>query len=350
MRRWICIGLALSGCGGGGNPVVSVVPAASPVDVVNVEDGEFDENWVLDARVHAKRHALVTAQVSGEVRASEVSAGDVVHEGQILMRIDDGLVKARMEAARAKWDEAQAVANASRTLRNNLRATAGGPTIAAEAEKASAKAMEYDARARAARAKLETVSVELVRHQIKSPFAGLIARRHVDVGDHVFHGDVLMELVSIGEVEVWVDAPADAIGGLEPGGTATLEGQDTLVGEILAVIPVVDPETDTVRIRILPSEPRPWLMPGASLGVRLPVTRLAEGRVIPPEALLRRPDGDFVVRVVDGRAVHVRVTILARGDDGYLLGPQGLEVGDEVVVQGHGRLHNGQLLAINGQE
>lgn len=334
-------------CGGGSSaPIVSVAPAAAPVEVVMVTDGEFDETWALTGYVRSKQHARVTAQVAGEIRSADVFPGDVVEEGDVLVRIDDALVKARMEAARAKWSEAKGIAEANRTLRNNLQAVAGGPTMAAEAAKASAKANEYDAIGRAARAHMETISVELVRHEVKAPFRGLVARRHVDIGDSVFAGDLILDLVSLGEVEVWVDAPADAIGGIEPGTSATLEGEDRLVGEILAVVPVIDEETQTVLVRILPGEPRPWLMAGADVGVRLPVTTPAEGRVVPKGALLERPDGAYVVQVVEGRATYLEVTVLARNDEAVLLGPDGLEAGDEVVVRGHDRLRAGQLLAV----
>lgn len=337
----------LAACSGGQSaPIVSVAPTAAPVDVVMVVDGEFDESWELFGVVRSKQHARVSAQVAGEIRTADVFPGDVVEQGDVLVRIDDALVKARMEAARAKWSEAKGIAEANRTLRNNLKAVAGGPTMAAEAAKASAKASEHDAIGRAARAYMETISVDLVRHEVKAPFRGLVSRRHVDVGDTVFAGDVVLDLVSLGEVEVWVDAPAAATGGIEPGTSATLEGEDRLVGEILAVVPVIDEETQTILVRILPSEPRPWLMAGARVGVRLPVTTPAEGRVVPKEALLERRDGDFVVSVVDSRAVHLAVNVLARNDDSVLLGPEGLEAGDEVIVRGHDRLRSGQLLAL----
>ncbi len=333
----------LIGCSGTGQNVVSVVPSAAPITTAMVTEGEFDETWNLVGRVIPRQHALLAASVSGEVRLVGVSPGDLVEEGAVVLGFDDALIKARMDGARAEQESHKSIASAYWGLRANLE---GGDGTAADGHKASATASEHEARARAARGRLETLSVELVRHEVRAPFQGLVTRVYADVGDSLFTGDPVAEVITLGEVIVEVDAPGHAMTGIEPGQTATLEGGDVMSAEIIAVIPVIDPKDGTMRVRIQPAEPRPWLVAGATVHVRLPIVQLEEGLVIPRAALLQRGSDNTVVRVVDSRAVHVRAQVIATLDDEVLVIAPELEAGDDIVLTGHDRLRTGQLLQI----
>jgi membrane fusion protein (multidrug efflux system) len=299
------------GCGGAPSQVVTVAPPSIPVLYEEVKAGELDETWTMTGVVRAASYATVAAQVPGEVRRVDVVEGAMVEQGAAMLLVDDAAAQASL--ARFK----------------------------AEAELAAANG---DGRAPWLRARVDELGVELVRHEIKAPFRGIVARRYVDPGDWVFPGDPCFDLVTLGEVEVVLDGPPELVGDVQPGATATLVGRNKVLGEVMAIIPVRDVQTGMVRVRVRPAEPRDWLIHGAEVGVQLPLTRTAEGVVVPVEAVVDGEVGPEVVRIAGDRAVRVPVVRLAWSDDAVLVRAPDLRAGEEVVVTGPDRLRTGQLI------
>jgi membrane fusion protein (multidrug efflux system) len=334
----------LVSCAPAAAPVVSVAPLEVPVEVALVGPSEIDDVWAFQGTVRAREQARLAAGASGEVRAVAVDEGDAVEPGDLLLEIDAALVKARMEAARAKQAAAGAEAAAWRVLRDKAAAV-GGPTAGVEAARAEAQAQVAEAQGRVARAEVETLSVELVRHELRAPFRGVVAVRRPNVGDFVYAGDPQFELVGLGEVEVLVDVPASALGDVEPGGSATLSGRDVVLGEVMAVVPAVDARTGTVRVRIKPNEPRAWLVPGAAAAVQLPGVVATEGVSVPKAALHDRGGQPTVVRVARSRAMPTPVRVLAEaGPTALVVGE--LREGESVVVRGADRLVAGMIVTV----
>lgn len=303
----------LVGCGLSGGSVVTVAPPAVPVEVALAEDGRSDESWRMGATVRARQYARLAAGATGELRQVMAEEGVLVDEGALLAELDDGLIRAQIDRARAEAD---------------LASAAG------------------DYKAGALKLAVSELSVQLVRHTVRAPFQGIVAARYVDVGDWVFMGDPVVDLVSVGEVEVVVDAPGELIGDVQPGAAAAIVGRDTVIGEVLAVVPVQDPVTHLVRVRVRPGEPRDWLVHGAATEVRLPITRATDGVVVPTSAVAHTEVGPMVIKAAGNRAVRVPITRLAWTDDLVLVEGAGLSAGDAVVLSAPDRLYTGQLLDI----
>lgn len=304
--------LLLIACQPQGGQVLSVSAPAVPVDVATVTEGELDDDWALPGQVRAANYASLGVGATGEVRTVAVNEGAIVDQGAVLLTIDDALAKAQLDRARAELDAAAAVGNATAALKGRV----------------------------------DELGVTLVRHELRAPFKGLIASRYRDVGDWVFVGDIAFDLVSIGEVEVIVDGPPELLGDVQPGATASLVGRDTVLGEVLAVLPVIDPATGLVRMRVQPAEPREWLVHGATVSVQVPLARTSHGVVVPRDAIVRSELGQEVVRVSGSRAIRVPVVELATSHDDVLVRGKDLRVGDRVVTRGGDRLYTGQLLAV----
>lgn len=315
MGRYLGI-LGLVACGTSAAPVVTVMPPAVPVSVAEARAGALDDTWILPGVVRAQAYASVAAQVSGEIRTFDVREGQVVEEGAVIATLDTSMIKARMDRAKADLDVSYSIG---------------------------------DGKAAGIKARLDELSVELVRHEIRAPFRGVVAARYEDVGDSIFPGDALVDLVSFGLVEVIVDGPGSLVGDVQAGAAATVVGTDTVVGEVVGIVPAVDPRTGLTRMRIVPSEPRPWLIHGAEVGVKLPLSRETAAVVVPKAAIVRSEDGPTVLRVVEERAVRVLVTELGWSGDDALVRGNGLEAGDTVVAAGGDRLRSGALLKIEAE-
>lgn len=324
----------------------SAGPAPVPVDVAEARVGELDDTWTLLGDVRPLEHAALAAQAAGEVRRVEVREGAMVSQGDLLLEVDRALAKARLDGARAQVDEAKVDVDLARIDLGRLQELPGGVAAASEVDAARASVAGAEARVRNLQARVDELSVEYVRHEVRAPFAGVIVARYRDTGDYVFSGDIVLELVSLEQLEVVVDGPVELLGAVEAGRQASLVGKDVLMAEVLAVVPVLDARTRTVRVRLKPDEPRPWLVPGGTVGVQLPVSRSEDGVVVPRDALVRGAAGTHLMRVAEGRAVRVDVTVLATNDTEVLVSGKGVEPGDVVVTKGNERLRAQQPVQI----
>ena len=112
------------------------------------------------------------------------------------------------------------------------------------------------------------------------------------------------------------------------------------------MVPAVEPTTRTIRLRVMPKEPAPWLIPGDAVDATIEVVTRSEGVVVPRDAVVSGVAGDRVFVVgPDDTALKVDVDVLMGDADEALLAPNAaLAPGKEVVVRGNERLRPGQPL------
>jgi multidrug efflux pump subunit AcrA (membrane-fusion protein) len=117
--------------------------------------------------------------------------------------------------------------------------------------------------------------------------------------------------------------------------------------EVRGIVPALDARTRTLRLRLEPSAPTPWLTPGMTLDVIFAVVRGGDDEprlIVSRDALVRGPGGVRVMKVVDEQAVMAPVEVVATVDDDALVRSPGLAAGDRVVVRGNERLRPGQAV------
>jgi RND family efflux transporter MFP subunit len=313
-----------------------------------VRSGSIEAEWSFLGDVSALQHARLAAGASGEVRRVLVRVGDYVKRGDLLVEVDPSLAAARMRAASAS--KQAGAAQLERAQRDAERLSVAGPDIAAAAE--IEQATSERKRAVAERGRLKAAEAEaraeLGRHRVTAPFDGVVATRRVDPGDWVDPGVEVIEVIDVRDVEVLASVPPDVARYLSVGDKATFERRnETTPATIRGIVPALDAESRTVRLRLVPDEPTTWLLPGAAVDVRLTIERGEEGGlVVPRDALVYGIASIQVVKSVDGKAEPLPIEILARGREEVLIRADGLAVGDTVVTRGNERVFPGQPLIV----
>lgn len=322
-------------------------PVAARVEVVKVSQRTLTDRWVFLGEVRATTRARLSAGAVAEVQRVGPRVGDRVETGEELVMLDVSLARAQVAAARAsKTATAQELAQAER---DRARARQLGASILAEAEieRDETRARSLADRTAALRAAERQAKAALSRHRVIAPFAGVIAERFVEVGDWVSPGDPVVELFDDTKVEVWVAGSEALLAEVAVGDRATIvHGQTSVVAEVAGVVRALDPVTRTGTVRLIPDDKPNWMLPGTSLDVEFSVVRDEPGVVVPRDALVYGAVGTRVVRVVDGVASPLPVTVIATVDDAALVRGEGLLVDDEVVVRGNERLRPGQAVQV----
>ncbi len=174
-------------------------------------------------------HYTVASRVPGRVVALLAREGDAVTRGQLLVRLDDARLRARLDQARqavaaaeATLQSAQSAERQARRDRDRLRKLHARETASRqEAEQAElAWQMARDrleaARARRDQARAGVAEVETLLDdlEIHAPAAGVITTRVVAEGEVVAPGSPLLDIVDLDRLYLKVYVPAKEIGKL----------------------------------------------------------------------------------------------------------------------------------------
>jgi len=322
-------------------------PPPMRVEIAEARIGVLHDEWVFLGEVHSVLRAQLGAGADGVVQSITVRLGDRVTEGQWLVRIDPSLARARVAAAEASRTETtEELAQASR---DRGRAERLGAAVLSEAEieQNVMRTQTLQARAERLDAAQREARVQLDRHRVAAPFTGVVATRHVDPGDWVSLGQPLLELVDDQQVEVIVPVSADLVGRIEVHDPVELRIHDHEVsGKVVGIVRALDPVTRTAPLRVVPDVVDPWLFPGISVDVAFAVDRTEPGVIVPRDAIVHGAVGTRVVKIVDAKAMHVLVRVIASADHESLVQGEGLAEGDRVVIRGNERLQPGQAVEI----
>lgn len=206
------------------------------------------------------RTVELTAEVGGRVLSVDVRPGDQVAAGRVLAVLDTADVRRRLDAERAalaaaRLDQRRLELELARAEQEQGRLSRLDGLVAQRDLDAAAFRVE-DTRARVELAAAERERVEagvgrlddeLGRSEVRAPFAGTVALRHVDPGAVVQPGAPVVRLLGGEEPFVRFAVPPERAGALAPGDRVRVEldggaggGTPTLGATIRQVSPEVD--------------------------------------------------------------------------------------------------------------
>ena len=182
-----------------------------------------------DADLYSRLMVEETAGVGIPVTAIHVEVGDRVAEGRLLATLESA--DARLEVQAAEPVAEMAASNLHRV--EELAAT--GVVSQAEHEDALL-------RSRTADAALDKARLNLSRTEVRAPFAGLVSRRYVRVGDMVDDEIPLFRVTAMAPLRARLVVPESEVAAFAPGGAVRLTAADGSEGTARMII--LGPTTD----------------------------------------------------------------------------------------------------------
>lgn len=190
---------------------------------------------------------------------------------------------------------------------------------------------------------IETSSQVLTEFDIYTDMEGIVLSRKIARGDYISRGAVLFEIADLSSVWVLLDAYESDLAWITSGDRVTFTVASFPGREFSSTIhfidPQVDPQSRTAAVRAHAANKNMMLKPEmfvrASLSARLPTKE--KSVVIPRTALLWTGLRSVVyVRAPDSEtpAFEMREIVLGPRAGDYYLVEEGLEPGEEVVVNG----------------
>ena len=290
--------------------------AKTYVKVATPSAGGASTTLTLPGTLQGFMQSPISARASGYVKRWTRDIGSRVARGELLAEIESPEIDQQLSQARAAREQAKAaLALAGSTLERweELRRTG----MVSQQQLDERRGAEAQARATlaAADANVERLRQMQSFNRITAPFAGLITRRNVDVGDLIDAGGAraLFVLAQTDPLRVYVEVPQAYAHLVKPGQEVTirqaeLRGRE-FRGEVARTAQAIDAATRTMQVEIALPNRDGALLPGAYVQVSLPVAG-GEGLVIPTNALMFRGEGTRVASVGgDGRVKLLKVKL-----------------------------------------
>ena len=344
--------------------LLSWIKRAKPVDVIiaSVEQGEV-QRTVTNTRagtLKACRRAGLSPSIGGQIARLPVKEGDIVKKGQILLKIwnEDlsarvSLAKSEILASQSRIKEACVMAKVAKSEAARLTALLKkGLTSADTAERAVGDAKSRGAACQAAksfaevsRARLAVAQAALERTFLRAPFDGTVAEVTGELGEFVTPSPVGIPTppaVDIIDTQcLYVLAPIDEVDApeIKPGMPARISldayKKKFFNGEVRRIAPyVLDREkqarTVDIEVNFIKEDDNINMLPGYSADVEIIIDSHANVIRIPTEALL---EGQKVfIYEKDDKTIYEKDVTTGLSNWKYTEILEGLEQGEQIVT------------------
>lgn len=308
--------------------------------------------------VEARRRSRIAPEIGGRVVEIRRREGERVKAGEVLVRLGEESLRARLEQAKEGVPLASARLEDACLHRDRARRELERTQRLAEQKVASADrldALQYGfdsarvaceaAKAELAQAKasLRAAESELSKTTITAPFDGIVAEVNVEVGEWVTPSPPLLTSPAVIDLidptSIYVSAPMDEVdaGAIRPGlpVRVSVDSQPgaSFVGRVARVAPyVLDTEAQNrtleIEVELEDEKIAEALLPGTSADAEVILDTRPDVVRIPTSALLR---SEKVLVLEDGVLVE-RVVELGLRNWQYAEVKSGLALGERVVV------------------
>ncbi len=351
-----------TGCAPGEAKAPQQALLATEVGVVTLAAQPLALRTELAGRTVAARVAEIRPQVGGLVRERLFREGSVVRAGQPLYQIDAASYEAAVRSARAGVARAQATLGAA-----ELKARRQQELIAADAgtrqdlEDAQAALQQAKADLDTAQATLASAEIDLGRTRITAPIAGRIETSTVTPGALVTANQATA-LTTVQQLDpILVDVPQSSVevlklrkqlasGALQGGELAIrlkLEDGSTYahLGKLQVSGVTVNTTSGAVTLRAEVPNPEGLLLPGMYVRAVLDQAQDPAAILAPQAGIARNARGEASALVVGADdKVQRRAVTVAEAVDGRWRVTQGLHSGDRLIVEGTGKVREGQIV------
>jgi len=220
----------------------------------------------LSCLLEPSQHISLSSQVPGVVKSVSVERGERVNKGQPLIELENGVERASLETAKARADfSARKIERNRNLLEQQLLADYERDEMMTEQQLAQLAVHEAE--------------VRLAQRTILSPVAGLVTKRHVQVGEYV-GTDPVLELVTLDPLYAEIVMRAEAYGHIHKGMQLDIDiFGNTMVrkkAKVRIVDQTIDAASGTFGAQLELSNPRSALPSGLKCQLHLDIEQNAK--------------------------------------------------------------------------
>ncbi len=300
------------------------------VEVVIVNPTSFSQQVTVAGTIQANEVVDLKAESTGKLIKIDFNEGDYVKQNQLLARINDSEIRARLEKLKldlklAEEDEVRK----KRLLELNALSQ-----------------QEYDIalnKLQGIKADIKLSEAQIEKAEIRAPFDGRIGLRYVSPGTFISTNTNVATLVQTDPVKIEFAIP-ERFGYLIKKGKvitfSTSNNPELKTATTYAFEPMIDPQTRSISVRALAPNKKGELIPGAFVKVNINFDEAPKALLVPPQALIPELGGQKVYLLKKGKAKESKVTTGLRTGM-YVEILAGISTGDSLITTGLIQLREG---------
>lgn len=350
--------LSLLAACGKENPKLPTAPLEVSTITVKAADIEVTAEYV--AQTQSSQAVNIQARVSGFLDERVYTEGSVVKKGQVLFRMDQKPFQAQVDAAAAAVQRNQASLQVATANLNRTKPLAELNALSQkDLDDAQGQYEQAAAAVAQSQAQLESAKLDLSYTIISSPVDGITSYAEVAEGSYVNAQNSQLTTVSVLS-PMWVNfslsenefqrVQNDIKAGrlkLPPENSMTVEVVQPdgslfpFTGKITFADPSYNSQTGTFLIRATVDNPKGVLRPNQFVRARLRGATRLNAILVPQRAVQQGANGHFVWVVDKDKTVEQRPVMVGDWYESNWFINEGLNTGDQLVVDGGMRLSPG---------
>lgn len=324
--------------------MISILNAAEPqaalVETDILKKTEINDLQEFMGTVNFDKRSKIASQSSGIAKNINFEVGQKVKKDELLVQIDSDILDAQIKAS-------QSAVNMYRVQLKNAKKNFDRYSSLLAKKSISQKVfddskLEYDVANEnliSANAKLNELSIQKSKKQIKAPFSGVIVEKNINTNEWLNQGSQIATIVNTQEIEIIFNLPITFIGGLKSGDLYDIDISNQIIkAKLYAAIPSGDKLTRTFPVRFKADIKDMFIFDGASAKINFTKESKNEALVINRDAVIKRFNMDVVFAVVKDKAVMIPVKVKTFVGMNAAVEGQGLVEGMSIVTKGNERV------------
>lgn len=328
------------------------------VALATVEKTDFKHYLDLQGTVDAKNISYITPSgQGGQIKAIYVKQGDKVHKGQLILKLDDAVMRENVAAVKQQMGSVKAQLDLAKSVyerQSNLWTQHIGTEVQLLQAKTNVETLENQLKA--IQAQVNTAQEQANQSNVYSNVNGTIDDITAHVGE-TFTGNPLaggyIKIVNESDLKISVIVPENYAGKVHKGSNVIVKVPDvdkTFNSEVTFISQAIGTTTRgfTAEIRV----PKGLALRPNQISLVQILDYSAPNTISAPLNTLQTDEnGKYVlVAVKEGDKMVARkrkVTIGELYNDRIEI-KEGLQPGDQLITEGYQGVFDGQLLTVNG--
>lgn len=338
------------------NEILTLDPSASKeekaklVSISPVAAENFTHFIDLQGKIESDNISFITARGGGgQVKALYIKRGDMVHKGQLILKLDDAIQRQSVITAEQSLETLKTQVAFTRTLYQKQK-NLWDQNIGTEVQLITAKNnMEsVETQLKSSQEQLKITKEQLSFTSVYSDVDGVAEDVNVRVGE-LFAGAGQIKVVNTNKLKVTAQVPENYLDRVQKGSSMQITLPDinkTINATITVAGKLIDPNSRSFFVEAaIPADKD--FRPNQIALVRIQDYTNPKAITIPINTLQSDDKGKYVlVAVKEGNKLIARKKVISVGEmyGNVMEVKSGLQLGDQVITEGFQSLYDGQLI------